>query len=77
MKNLTDKEKIAIKEISKKYCKSEKYVLILFKISKDLNCENIKKEVENYLLSVSKCVSTKTIHTNFTYEKSIIRKTHI
>lgn len=46
-----------VKILSNKYCKSEKYVLLLFKICKDLNYTNAKKEVENYLFSVSKGVS--------------------
>lgn len=52
-----NKERNNIKELSKRYCKSENYVLFLFKICKDLNFKNTKKEVGSYLFSVSKGVS--------------------
>ena len=54
---LVDEEKESIKKLSKKYCKSEMYVLLLFKICESLNLKNSKEEVEKYISSVSKGVS--------------------
>lgn len=45
------KERIAkeVKELSFKYCKSEKYVLLLYKICLDFNVNNCNEEIVKFL----------------------------
>lgn len=51
-------EKDVVSEISIKYCKSNKFILLLVKICKNNNVKNIRLQIERYL-SVSKSVSNK------------------
>ncbi len=55
MRNIEENK--IVEELSKKHCKSKKYMLFLFKICKDFNCTNVKEYIDDYLFSVSKGVS--------------------
>lgn len=50
-------EKEIVKEICKKYCKSEKFIVLLIKICKDNKIKNVYGNIEKELESVSKSVS--------------------
>lgn len=43
-------EEMNVEELSKKYCKSKDFILLLIKICKDNNVKNIKRKVENYFI---------------------------
>lgn len=47
-----------ITELSKKYCKSERFIILLVKICKENNINNIKEYLEKELKGVSKGVSS-------------------
>lgn len=61
MKKLNEEmiaEKILVNELSYKYCKSQKFIILLIRICKDNNVEDLELFIENHLKSVSKSVST-------------------
>lgn len=41
-----------VKELSFKYCKNEKYILLLYKICLDLNVNDCNKTIEKFLVKV-------------------------
>lgn len=47
-------EKEMLKEICEKYCKKEKFILLLYKIAKTNNVNNIEESIETFLKR--KCV---------------------
>lgn len=51
-------EEEMLKEICKKYCKKERFILLLYKIAKTNNVNNIEESIKTFLkASVSnKCV---------------------
>lgn len=60
MKKLNEEmvtEEILVNELSYKYCKSQKFIILLIRICKDNNVEDLELFIENYLKSVSKGVS--------------------
>ena len=46
---MNEYEKIIAKELAKKYCKSEKFIVLLIKICKDNKIEKISKYIEKNL----------------------------
>ena len=61
MKKLNEEmvtEEILVNELSYKYCKSQKFIILLIRICKDNNVEDLELFIENHLKSVSKSVST-------------------
>lgn len=47
-------EEEILKEICKKYCKKERFILLLYKIAKTNNVNNIEESIETFLKR--KCV---------------------
>ena len=43
-------EERIVEELSKKYCKSKKFIILLLKICKDNNIQNAKRSIEEYLM---------------------------
>lgn len=50
MKKITKENEEIIEGICKKYCKTKNFILLLLKICKDNNIENVKEEIEKNLI---------------------------